>query len=152
MKNSILLSLFLLFSGTAPVINTAKHAQAGGHNNDAPAAAAASIHAFWQKFKAAVTSGKKAAVSNLSGFPIQMSYGIKSVKAAAELQRRFHEVFNEQSDAARCFAKKQPELDPANRKRFTVACPNDAGEEVVIYEFALTRKGWKFVALDNINE
>jgi hypothetical protein len=110
------------------------------------------ITPFWQKFKTAVISGNKEAVSGLTRFPIKMSYGIKSVKTKAELRRRFRQVFNEQSDAAQCFARKQPEIDEANPKRFTIACPNEAGEEVVIYEFELSRGGWKFVALDNINE
>ena len=81
-----------------------------------------------------------------------MSYGISSVKNKAELRRRYRQVFNEQSNAAECFAKKEPEVDAANPKRFTVACPNEAGDEVAIYEFELTRTGWKFVGLDNINE
>ncbi len=81
-----------------------------------------------------------------------MPYGARSVKSKPELRRRYTEVFNTQSNAAQCFAKKQPEIDKANPKRFTVACPNEAGDEVVIYEFALTRAGWKFVSLDNINE
>ena len=140
MKRLILLSLSLLLSGTALAVALAKPAQD------------ASLQNFWQKFKTAVISGNKEAVSNLSRFPIGMSYGIRSVRTKAELRRRFRQVFNEQSDAAQCFAKKQPELDTANPKRFTVACPNEAGDEVVIYEFELTRTGWKFVSLDNINE
>jgi hypothetical protein len=139
-KKSILLSLLLLLSGTALAATAANPTQD------------ASLQAFWQKFKTAVISGNKEAVSALSRFPIQMSYGIRSVKTKAELRRRFRQVFKEQSDAAQCFAKKQPELDAANPKRFTVSCPNEAGDEVVIYEFELTRTGWKFVALDNINE
>jgi hypothetical protein len=139
-KRSILLSLFLSLSGTALAVAVAKPAQD------------ASLQTFWQKFKTAVTGGNKEAVSGLTRFPLRMSYGIKSVKTKAELRRRFRQVFKEQSDAAQCFAKKQPEPDATNPERFTVACPNEAGDEVVIYEFELTRTGWKFVALDNINE
>jgi hypothetical protein len=36
--------------------------------------------------------------------------------------------------------------------RFSIACPDEAGNEVVIYEFERGRKGWKFVRLDNLNE
>ena len=141
MKRSIVLCLFLLLSGTALAVTAIKPAQSD-----------AALQTFWQKFKTAVISGNKVAVSNLSKFPIGMSYGIRSIRNKAELRRRYRQVFNEQSNAAQCFAKKQPEIDAANPKRSTVACPNEAGDEVVIYEFALTGTGWKFVALDNINE
>jgi hypothetical protein len=66
--------------------------------------------------------------------------------------RRYREVFSRQANAAQCFSRKQPEVDAQDEKRFTVACPDSAGNEVVIYEFQRTRWGWKFVGLDNINE
>ena len=59
---------------------------------------------------------------------------------------------NEQTDAAACFSKAKPEVDPATPKAFTVACPDAAGNEVVIYHFTQTRAGWKFTGLDNLNE
>jgi hypothetical protein len=43
-------------------------------------------------------------------------------------------------------------VDPANAKVFTVACPDAAGNEVVIYHFRRTKAGWKFTSLDNLNE
>jgi hypothetical protein len=43
-------------------------------------------------------------------------------------------------------------VDPANAKVFTVACPDAAGNEVVIYHFTRTKAGWKFTSLDNLNE
>jgi len=110
------------------------------------------FNTFWQKFKTAVASGDKEAVAGLSQFPIGMSYGIRSIKTKAELVRRYREVFNAQTNAVKCFAKKEPEKDAQNAKRFSVACPNEAGDDVVVYEFELTRLGWKFVRLDNINE
>ena len=110
------------------------------------------VQAFWQKFKTAAISGNKEAVSRLSQFPIEMPYGIRNIRNRADLRRRYRRVFNEQSNAAQCFAQKQPVIDTENPKRFTVACPNEAGDEVVIYNFAMTRAGWKFVGLDNINE
>lgn len=112
----------------------------------------AAFDAFWRKFKAAVAAGDKAAVAGLSKFPIGMSYGIRSVRNRADLARRYRQVFNEQSDAAKCFANKRPEADAEDPKRFTVACPNEAGDEVVVYAFELTAAGWRFVALDNLNE
>jgi hypothetical protein len=107
---------------------------------------------FWQQFKTAVTNRDVQKVARLSQFPIGMSYGIPSIKTKAQLTRRFRQVFNEQTDAAACFSKAKPEVDPANVKAFTVACPDAAGNEVVIYHFAQTKTGWKFTSLDNLNE
>jgi len=107
---------------------------------------------FWQTFKRSVITRDKDAVARLSRFPIGMSYGKRSIRTRAEFIRRYAEVFNEQSDAAQCFDRKEPEIDPQNPKRFSIACPDEAGNEVVIYEFERGRQGWKFVRLDNINE
>ena len=107
---------------------------------------------FWQQFKTAVTNRDVQTVARLSQFPIGMSYGIPSVKTKAQLAKRYRQVFNEQTDAAACFSKAKPEVEPNNPKAFTVACPDAAGNEVVIYHFRLTKTGWKFAALDNLNE
>jgi hypothetical protein len=105
---------------------------------------------FWEKFKTAVINSDKNAVASLSKFPIGMSYGIRSIKSKPELLRRYKEVFSTQTDAAKCFAAKQPEQE--NPRKYTVACPDAGGNEVVIYEFERGAAGWKFVRLDNINE
>jgi hypothetical protein len=107
---------------------------------------------FWQQFKLAVTSRDVQTVARLSQFPLRLSYGIPAVKTKAQLAKRFRQVFNEQTDAAACFSKAKPEMDPANARAFTVACPDAAGNEVVIYHFRQTKAGWKFVSLDNLNE
>jgi hypothetical protein len=108
--------------------------------------------AFWQQFKTAVTNRDVEAVARLSKFPIGMSYGIPSIKTKAQLAKRYRQIFNEQTDAAACFSKAKPETDPENAKMFTVACPDAAGNEVVIYHFTQTKTGWKFTSLDNLNE
>ena len=107
---------------------------------------------FWQQFRTAVTGRDVQAVARLSQFPIGMSYGIPTVKTRAQLAKRYRQIFNEQTDAAACFRKAKPEVDPANSKAFTVACPDSAGNEVVIYHFKQTKTGWKFTGLDNLNE
>ena len=81
-----------------------------------------------------------------------MSYGIPAVKNKAQLSKRYRQVFNEQTNAAACFAKAKPEVNADNPKLYSVACPDAAGNEVVIYHFAQTRTGWKFTGLDNLNE
>ncbi len=141
MKRIIILCLSLLLGGTALAVRP-----------DASVRGDDLIQTFWQTFKAAAIKGDKEQVAALSKFPIQMSYGIASIKNKAQLRRRFREVFNQQTDAAKCFSKAQPELDAANPKRFTVACPDAAGNEVVIYHFEQTTRGWRFAALDNLNE
>lgn len=107
---------------------------------------------FWQDFRSAVGKHDVETVARLSKFPIEMSYGIASIKTKAQLAKRYRQLFNEQTDAAKCFEKAKPEADADNPKRFTVACPDAAGNEVVIYHFEQTRAGWRFTGLDNLNE
>ena len=111
-----------------------------------------SIKSFWEKFKAAVVNHDKAAVAALSQFPIAMPYGMPAVKTKAQLMSRYRSVFNHEGDAAKCFATAKPSVESARPKEFTVGCKNSAGDEVVIYSFKLTRNGWRFSGLDNLNE
>ena len=113
---------------------------------------AQSTDSFWQEFKTAVSKRDVETIARLSKFPIEMSYGIPSIKTKAQLAKRYRQLFNEQTDAAACFSKAKPEMDAANPKHFSVACPDAAGNEVVIYHFEQTRTGWKFTSLDNLNE
>jgi hypothetical protein len=107
---------------------------------------------FWQTFKTAVSKRDVDTIARLSRFPLEMSYGIPAVKTKAQLTRRYRQIFNEQTDAAACFSKAKIEMDAQNPKHFSVACPDAAGNEVVIYHFQQTRTGWKFTGLDNLNE
>ena len=141
MMKTTVLCLCLLISGTTLTMSGAKPTQTDN-----------TVTTFWRKFKTAVIGVDNATVATLSRFPIEMSYGMASIKNRAQLLRRWRAVFSEQSDAAKCFAKKEPEMEEGNAKRFSVACPNEAGDEVVIYSFERTATGWKFVALDNANE
>lgn len=115
-------------------------------------AGADSTETFWQSFKTAVSKRDVETIARLSKFPLAMSFGIPAIKTKAQLTRRYRQIFNEQTDAAACFSKAKPEIDPANPKHFSVACPDAAGNEVVIYHFEQTRTGWKFTGLDNLNE
>ncbi|MEN3329361.1 MAG: hypothetical protein V7638_4168 [Acidobacteriota bacterium] len=111
-----------------------------------------SAESFWQTFKTAVSKRDVETIARLSKFPIGMSYGIPSVKTKVQLSKRYRQIFNEQTDAAACFSKAKIEMDPENAKHFSVACPDAAGNEVVIYHFEQTKTGWKFASLDNLNE
>ena len=107
---------------------------------------------FWTKFKTAVIKKDKATVASLSQYPIGMPYGFRSIRNRAQLLSRYSEVFNHEGDAAVCFKTARPEGDAAKPKEFSVACPNGAGDLVVIYSFVLTPSGWRFRGLDNLNE
>jgi len=111
-----------------------------------------STETFWQEFKTAVNKHDVEAIARLSKFPLRMSYGIPSIKTKAQLSKRYRQLFNEQTDAAKCFNKANPEVDLDNPKHFSVACPDAAGNQVVIYNFHLEPTGWKLTGLDNINE
>jgi hypothetical protein len=111
-----------------------------------------SAEAFFQSFKTAVSKRDVEAIARLSKFPIEMSYGIPAIKSKVQLSKRYRQLFNEQTDAAGCFSKAKIEMDPENPKHFSVACPDAAGNEVVIYHFKQTKLGWKFTGLDNLNE
>ena len=111
-----------------------------------------SLEAFLTRFKAAVIKSDKDAVAQLSQFPLVMPYGVPAVKTKAQLIKRYRQVFNGETNAAKCFGEARPVIDPVNRKRFTVGCKNAAGDAVIVYDFVLTRTGWKFKSLDNINE
>jgi hypothetical protein len=110
------------------------------------------VETFWQAFKTAVIKRDVEGVARLSKFPIGMSYGISSIKTKTQLIKRYRQVFNEQTNAAVCFGKAKREINAENPKQFTVACPDAAGNEVVIYHFEQTRAGWRFTGLDNLNE
>jgi hypothetical protein len=111
-----------------------------------------SAETFFQTFKTAVTKRDVETIARLSKFPLEMSYGIPAIKTKAQLSRRYRQIFNEQTDASACFTKAKIEMDPENSRHFSVACPDAAGNEVVIYHFEQTRMGWRFTGLDNLNE
>jgi hypothetical protein len=81
-----------------------------------------------------------------------MPYGMATIKSKAQFMRRYRDVFDHETSAAKCFSLARTEIDGARPKEFIVACKNAAGEEVIIYSFARKKNGWKFTGLDNINE
>ena len=111
-----------------------------------------SIEKFWTKFKGAVISNDKQAVAALTALPVTMPYGVPPIKTRAALLSRFKQVFNGEANAAKCFATAKPEPDSRHANQFTVGCDNGSGQEVIVYRFVLTKSGWKFKVLDNINE
>src|SRR5260370_2598071 len=52
-----------------------------------------SIQTFWIEFKAAVIKGDKAAVAQMSQFPIELEYGIPSANPSAQLIKPYLQLF-----------------------------------------------------------
>ena len=124
-------------------------AQTRGH-----AAAEADFAAFWSKFKSAVIAGEKAKVAEMTKFPLSMQYGVKAVKTKSDFLRRYNEIFSGEASAAQCFRDAKPEKES---DRYEIYCPfketpNDRENTPIRYSFELTKVGWKFAGLDNINE
>jgi hypothetical protein len=100
--------------------------------------------AFWEKFRSAVISRDKKAVAALSRFPIGMSNEVPAISNSRDLSRRFAEVFDQDANAAACFARTEPTADTESRDRYAISCQSNA-DNFVAYEFERTPQGWRFV-------
>jgi len=111
--------------------------------------------AFWKKFKAAVTTADKAAVAGFTKFPLSMPYGVKAVKNKQDFLRRYNEIFKGEANAAQCFGSAEPHKE--SDRRYEIYCPfketpDDRDNAPIRFEFELSKDGWRFVGLDNVNE
>ena len=111
--------------------------------------------AFWKKFKATVAGGDKVAVADMTKFPLSMPYSVKAVKNKQEFLRRYDEIFKGEANAAQCFTSGKPRKE--STQRYEVYCPfkntpNDWENAPIRFIFELTKTGWKFAGLDNVNE
>ena len=109
--------------------------------------------AFWKSFRSAVIAGDKAKVAEMTKFPMSI-YG-SDVKNRAEFLSRYGKIFNGEANAVKCFADVESQKETA--QRYAVYCPfkqtpNDRENAPIRYIFELTKSGWKFTGLDNINE
>jgi hypothetical protein len=111
--------------------------------------------AFWKKFRPAVIAGEKATVAEMTKFPLSMPAFQKAVKSRADFLRRYNEIFKGEANAAQCFASAKPRKESA--RRWEIYCPfketpDDRENAPIRFIFELTKSGWKFAGLDNINE
>jgi hypothetical protein len=111
--------------------------------------------AFWKKFKSAVIAGDKAMIAEMTKFPLSMPYEVKAVKNKEAFLRRYSEIFKGEANAAQCFKTGEP--DKESDRRYGIYCPfkdtpNDWENAPIRFIFELTKSGWRFVGLDNINE
>jgi hypothetical protein len=107
---------------------------------------------FWKKFRSAVIA---AAVAEMTKFPLSMLTFQKAVKNEADFLRRYNEIFKGEANASQCFASAKSEKQSA--RRYEIYCPfketpHDWGNAPVRFIFELTKSGWKFAGLDNVNE
>jgi len=110
---------------------------------------------FWNKFKSAVASGDKAAIADMTKFPLSMPYEVKRIKNKENLLRRYDEIFKGEASAAQCFKSAEPQKE--SDRRYGIYCPfkdtpNDWENAPIRFIFELTKGGWRFTGLDNINE
>jgi hypothetical protein len=110
---------------------------------------------FWKKFRSAVIAGEKATVAEMTKFPLSMPDLVKAVKSKEELLQRYNEVFKGEANAAQCFASAKPRKESAGR--YEIYCPfkdtpSDRENAPIRFIFELTKSGWRFVGLDNVNE
>jgi hypothetical protein len=111
--------------------------------------------AFWKKFRSAVIAGDKATVAEMTKFPVSMPYLQEAVKNRAEFLRRYNEIFKGEANATQCFSTAEPRKESERRR--DIYCPfketqNDWENAPIRFVFELTKSGWKFAGLDNINE
>jgi hypothetical protein len=110
---------------------------------------------FLGKFKSAVIAGDKAAVAEMTKFPLSMPYEVKAVKNKEGFSRRYDEIFKGEANAAQCFKSAKPQKE--SDRRYGIYCPfkdtpNDKENAPIRFIFELTKSGWRFVGLDNVNE
>jgi len=115
----------------------------------------ADFSTFWKTFSSAVSAGNKATVAEMAKFPVSMPYLVKAVKNKPEFLRRYDEIFKGEANAAQCFGRGEPQKESA--RRYEIYCPfkdtpDDKENAPVRFIFELTKGGWKFAGLDNINE
>jgi hypothetical protein len=110
---------------------------------------------FWKTFRSAVIAGDKAAVAEMTKFPVSMPNLQQAVKNRADFLRRYNEIFKGEANAVQCFASGKPRKESA--ERYEIYCPfkdtpKDWENAPIRFLFELTESGWKFAGLDNVNE
>lgn len=110
---------------------------------------------FWKNFRSAVKSGNRATVAEMTKFPLSMPAFQNAIKTKEDFLRRYNEVFKGEADPAQCFGSAKPRKDSTGR--YEIYCPfketpKDQENAPIRFLFELTKSGWKFAGLDNINE
>ena len=91
----------------------------------------------------------------MTKFPLSMPYEVKAVKNKEVFLGRYNEIFKGEANAAQCFGKAEPHKE--SDREYGIYCPfkdtpNDWENAPIRFIFELTKSGWKFTGLDNVNE
>ncbi len=118
-----------------------------------PASAQSDFSAFWKNFKSAVIRADKSAVAEMTKFPL--SFYSDRIQSRTVFLRRYEEIFHGECNAAQCFGSVEPRKTSA--QQYEIYCPfkatpKDMENAPIRFIFERTKTGWKFIALDNINE
>jgi hypothetical protein len=110
---------------------------------------------FWREFKSTVIAGDKSKVAEMTKFPLSIPTFQKAIRNRADFLRRYNEIFKGEANAAQCFATAKPRKESA--RRYEIYCPfkdtpKDWENAPIRFLFELTKSGWKFADLDNVNE
>jgi len=91
----------------------------------------------------------------MTKFPLSMGYEMEVVKNKAKFSRRYDEIFK----AMPTLLNALEALEPKKNRRAVIMSialfketPDDKEDTPIRFIFELTKSGWKFVGLDNINE
>ncbi len=103
------------------------------------------VKIFWSKFQSAVAKNDKQAVASMTKFPLEMPYGVRSIRSKAQLMKNYRKIFD--APTRKCFAEARPEFDQAQKGKFYISCG-----EAMMYWFGLVRGEYKFMIVDNVNE
>ena len=114
--------------------------QTGKRQNSAP-----SFKPFWTAFKEALAKNDKEAVADMTRFPLQMPYGVRSVAGKAAFIKGYGKIFD--AETKKCFATAEPQLESGKVKGYTVSCG-----EAMLYWFEAVNGSYKFTRVDNVNE
>jgi hypothetical protein len=107
--------------------------------------ASPAMKGFWSKFQSAVAKNDREAVAALTKFPLDMPYGVPSIKTRAQLVKGYAKIFD--AETKKCFATAQPQVEDAKAKKFSINCG-----EAMMYWFELSGGTYKFASVDNVNE
>jgi hypothetical protein len=110
---------------------------------------------FWREIKSAIIAGDKSKVAEMTKFPLSMPYLIKAVKNKEDFLAPLQRNFQRRGRCRQCFASgnRKRNLREAMQSIVPSRTLQTTGENAPIrFIFELTKSGWRFAGLDNVNE
>ncbi|MGB9179710.1 MAG: hypothetical protein WCB68_10745 [Pyrinomonadaceae bacterium] len=106
---------------------------------------ASEMQIFWSTFQAAVARNDKEAVASMTHFPLEMPYGVRSIRTKAQFMKSYSKIFD--AETKKCFSTATPNPERGKTKRFWIGCG-----EAMMYWFNMVNGEYKFISVDNVNE